>query len=281
MNQAEREITGLQRHWPAALHLRLADRFGATRLVEKSQHGPLTLQRAHYPEGGLAHLTLLHPPGGVVGGDELDIRVHHAAHASALYTTPGATKFYAGNGFAASQRQTLTMDANSTLEWFPQENIFFDGAEVTLETDIHFNAHSRFFAWEVNTLGRPAAGIAFASGIIRSRMRLWRDGKLQLVENFVQSVARGNLNHATGLRGHNTMATLFAYPVSQSDLEALRGEFASQRGIFGFTVIDSLLIMRCLEHSCETAKSLLARAWACLRPRMMQREACPPRIWNT
>jgi urease accessory protein len=56
--------------------------------------GPLVVQRAFHPEAdGTAHLYILHPPGGVAGGDRLEITAHVAAGARALMTTPGGAKF--------------------------------------------------------------------------------------------------------------------------------------------------------------------------------------------
>ena len=93
-------------------------------------YGPLRVQRPFYPEGGTAHIYLLHPPGGVVGGDGLDIGITARRQAHGLFTTPGATKFYLSAGDTAGVQQALTVEAGGTLEWFPQENIFFPGAQI-------------------------------------------------------------------------------------------------------------------------------------------------------
>ena len=66
--------------WHAALELAFAADVdtGATRLAHRAHRGPFVVQRALLPEGpDLCHVYLLHPPGGLVGGDELrlDLRV--------------------------------------------------------------------------------------------------------------------------------------------------------------------------------------------------------------
>ncbi len=96
---------------------------GRTRLVERTHTGPLVVQRPFHPEGDPCHVYLVHPPGGVVGGDELRIDVQVDAGAHALITTPAATKFYRCDGRVSSQTQELRA-AGATLEWLPQENIF-------------------------------------------------------------------------------------------------------------------------------------------------------------
>jgi urease accessory protein len=57
--------------WQASLNLSFANRFNKTLLVQRKHSGPLTVQRPFYPEGDVCHVYLLHPPGGIVGGDEL------------------------------------------------------------------------------------------------------------------------------------------------------------------------------------------------------------------
>ena len=114
--------------WQASLRLGFAPRAARTALVHREQRGPLAVQRPFYPEGDTCHLYLLHPPGGVVGGDRLDIEARTTGEAHALVTTPGATKFYLSAGHTAHQTQRLRVGAGGALEWLPQENIFFPGA---------------------------------------------------------------------------------------------------------------------------------------------------------
>jgi len=91
----------------------------------------LAVQRALYPEADLCHVYLLHPPGGVAGGDLLNISIQVRDGGAALITTPGATKFYRSVAPRAFVRQSLKI-MNGSLEWLPQENILFPGANVGL-----------------------------------------------------------------------------------------------------------------------------------------------------
>jgi hypothetical protein len=69
------EAVAKNTNWQADLALDFAPRAGKTRLIASQRRGPLTVQRAFYPEGNVNHTYLLHPPGGVVGAGHPNRRV--------------------------------------------------------------------------------------------------------------------------------------------------------------------------------------------------------------
>ena len=118
------------KNWRAHLVLKFSGRDDKTIVSHRQYQGPLVIQKPFYPEDDVCHVYLLHPPGGVVGGDQLtlDVEVNREGHA--LITTPAAGKFYRSAGSLAQLKQTLVVKAKSTLEWLPQETILFSGCEV-------------------------------------------------------------------------------------------------------------------------------------------------------
>ena len=109
--------------WHAELELGYA-RFGdTTRPVMRRHLGPLRVQKHLYAEGPeVCQHIIVHPPGGIAGGDRLDISAHVGAGAWAQLTSPGAAKWYRASG-PAYQTLDLTVEAGATLEWLPQETI--------------------------------------------------------------------------------------------------------------------------------------------------------------
>lgn len=268
--------------WKARLHLGYQYRQGKTRLVDRLQRGPLAVQRPLYPEGTPCHTYLLHPPGGVVGGDQLDIRVDTQANAHTVITTPGATKFYRSDEKMAYQYQTLTVGKDSTLEWLPQENICFPGAHAQIHSDIHLTQGSRFIGWELQCLGRPANEETFSHGSINAKTRVFIDDQITLVDQMTTQ-ADSLINSAAGLRGHAMSATLIAGTIDAEYLEAVRAVLESfdPKLPVGATWVDNLLVVRMLGNNTEDIQNVLIPVWKILREQWLKIPACPPRIWAT
>lgn len=267
--------------WRARLALGFAARAGRTVLAERTQRGPLAVQRPFYPEGAPCHCYLLHPPGGVVGGDELEIDVAVAAGAHALITTPGATKLYRSAGPWARQTQALWVAAGGTLEWLPQENIFFPGTRTRLATRVDLEPGAHFIGWEVQALGRPANDERLTTGRADLALAIHRAGRPLLLDRLRISEGAG-LDGPAGLRGFPVTGTLVAVCAGPADLAAVRELCPADPGLlWGVTLLDDLLVARCLAPFAEPARRLLVAIWGILRPRLLSLPPCPPRIWGT
>ncbi|MEJ2575370.1 MAG: urease accessory protein UreD [Gammaproteobacteria bacterium] len=266
--------------WRAALELGFERRNGRSVLARRRRFGPLAVQRSFYPEGDLCHVYLLHPPGGVVGGDRLDVTVTVGRGAEALITTPGAAKYYRSAGPAAHLRQHVSVGGGASLEWLPHENILFSGTELRAQTRIDLHPGARFFGWELHCLGRPAGGRAFDEGSAGFRLELWRDGRPLLLEYLRLTAAR--IGHPAQLRGHPVVATLLATPADAALLAALRERLGDDPAMAcAATLLADLLVVRVLGGSTERVRRLLGDAWSAVREAVIGRAPCPPRIWAT
>ena len=231
------------------------------------------MQRPFHPEGATCHVYLLHPPGGVVGGDRLDIDVAVRYDAAALVTTPGATKFYRSAGPLAQQIQTLAVEENASLEWFPQENIFFPGANIAVQTRVDLHASSRLIGWELQCLGRPVIGEAFNEGRVDLQLALYRDGHPLLLERLRIRQA-SDLTGAAKLRGKPVVGSFFATGADRRLLAQVRAHLPRDR--FAATLIDDLLLLRYLGSSTEQARDTFIRVWRAIRE-LTRRSLIEPR----
>lgn len=266
--------------WEAQLRLRFAERNGKTILVENQHKGPLTVQRPLYPEGQVCHTYILHPPGGVVGGDKLHLDIEVKPGAAALVTTPGATKFYRSGGRLAMQEQQLQANGSS-LEWFPQDSIIHPGAECSLATRIELDRQARFIGWEILSLGLPAQQQPFNPGRLESCLALSREGRPLLLDRL-RVEGPGELDGPAGLRSFPVSAIFLATNAKKSLVEEIRSILPDDpRHLAGVTLMGELLVVRYLGYSTFHARDVFTRVWATLRPALLNRRPCLPRIWAT
>lgn len=274
--------------WEAALAIGFTAVGGTTVLLRQAQRGPLTVQRPFAPEGpAVCHVYLLHPPGGLVGGDRLDVDVAVAGGAHALITTPAATKLYRSTGATARQEQRLSVAAGGALEWLPQESILFDGAIADLRTRIDLAEGGRFIGTDLLCFGLPARGEGFAHGRCRQRIELWRGGHPILIDRACLDGDRAVHGARWGLAGAPVLGTLLAAPAPAAPevLEGLRALAEALPGddLGAVTVLGdgAALACRYLGGSVERGGRFLRDAWRLLRPALLGRAATAPRIWAT
>ncbi len=246
------------------------------------------MQRAFYPEGAdVPHVYVLHPPGGLVGGDRLSLDVVVGAGAHALLTTPAATKIYRTAGPVASQTQRLTVATGGTLEWLPQEVILHDGASAVLTTHVSLAAGARFVGIDTLCFGLPARQETFAVGRCQQRYEIWRGDRPVVIErgrfNADDPVHDANWGLG-GARVHGLMVMSPA-PSGGDVLAELRATAAAvpSGDWAAVTVVadGDALVCRYLGPSAERARIFFQSAWTVLRPAVLGRAAVPPRIWAT
>lgn len=266
--------------WHAELELGYA-RFGdCTRPVQRRHKGPLRVQKHLYAEGPeVCQHIIVHPPGGIAGGDRLDIAAHVGPAAWAQLTSPGAAKWYRAAG-PAYQQLNLSVAAGATLEWLPQETIVFSAAQAELSTSIDLQGDGRLFYWDMVALGRPASGERFDLGHFQSRLDIRRDGQLLWHERQRIVGGDGLLDSPIGLGGDPVFATLLVTGEIDSELlERCRSLGHDVRG--DLTQLPGLIVARCLASEALLARGWLIELWRLLRPALLGREAMPPRIWST
>lgn len=266
--------------WHAELELGYA-RFGdCTRPVQRRHKGPLRVQKHLYAEGPeVCQHIIVHPPGGIAGGDRLDIAAHVGPAAWAQLTSPGAAKWYRAAG-PAYQQLNLRVAAGATLEWLPQETIVFSAAQAELSTSIDLQGDGRLFYWDMVALGRPASGERFDLGHFQSRLDIRRDGQLLWHERQRIVGGDGLLDSPIGLGGDPVFATLLVTgEIDSALLEQCRSLGHDVRG--DLTQLPGLIVARCLASEALLARGWLIELWRLLRPALLGREAMPPRIWST
>ncbi len=264
--------------WQAELNLGFSCRAERTVLARRHHRGPLVVQRPLDGGDGVCQVCLLHPPAGVVGGDRLDITVTADEDSRVLVTTPAAGKFYRSDGPWAGQSVHLHVDRGASLEWLPQETIFYQGARVHSRVQVHLHPTARFIGWETAVLGRPAAGEGFAHGEVILDWRMYQAGQPLLLER--QQLDATSLEALWGLGGLPMTASLWAYPATPRYLQQIQ-TLLEEDPDTGVTLLDQLLVVRSRGRCITTLHRRLRTIWAELRPAILNLEPRSPRIWNT
>lgn len=272
-----------QEGWRAHLELGFVNREGRSILSHRRHVGPLVVQRPFYPEGPVCHVYLLHPPGGIVGGDSLTLQAAVGAGAHVLLTSPAATKFYRSVSHSAELNQTLTVEPGAVLEWLPQETIVFNAADVHARTRVDVVADAAFIGWESVALGRPASDEPFEAGVFRQSFELWIDEQPVWIDRVRLGGGDDILRGDWGLGGFTVSGTLLARPAAPELLPLVREILRTVDipGRFAATRVDDSLVCRGLARQALALREVFERVWRAIRQPITGRRACSPRIWRT
>jgi len=267
--------------WHASLRLRFAtDGQDGTRLVERAHSGPLRVQKALYPEGPhICHAIMVHPPGGVVGGDRLAVDVSAGASTHVLLTSPGAAKWYRANGKVSQQDVRIDAGEGASVEWLPQETIFFNDAHVRIDHRVELATDASYIGCDILCFGRRASGERFDSGTIFQHTRIRRGGKLLWWEQGSLNGGSGAMRSPLGLHGASVCATLVG--VGRNVPAGLVDTIRAIDPALGVSQLKSVFVARYLGDNSESARRTMFRVWQALRPYLLGCAAPLPRIWNT
>lgn len=261
----------------------------ADKTVARFRHdGPLRILRSLYPEGeAICHNVIVHPPGGLVGGDTLEMAFSAGAGAHGLVTTPGATRFYRSAGARALQRADLTLQADARMEWLPLEVILHSACMAENRLTMRLGAGAELIGWDITAFGLPASGQPFDEGSLRQHIEV---PGVWLERAHIAATDTRLLNSPLGLAGHRCMATLFfvagnplARQRRQQALDVARHVIDSHclLATAGATSPNAqVVVVRVLAPLVEPAMQLLRQIWQAWRHHFWRLGTALPRIWS-
>jgi urease accessory protein len=262
----------------------------SARTVARHQHtGPLRVLQSLYPEGdAICHNVLVHPPGGLVGGDTLAISVTASGNAHGLITTPGATRFYRSAGDVAVQHTHLTLKDQARLEWLPLEALAYNGCLAQNRLTLALDAQAECLGWDITAFGLPSAGLPFVNGGFLQHLEV---PGVWLERGHVDATDTRLMDGPLGLAGQRCMASLFFVTGTHLDrhrretgLELARHIIAAHElhATSGATCPNpQVMVVRVLSPLVEPAANLLRQIWVAWRAHFWQLPATTPRIWST
>ena len=278
------EQVGITEGWRGFLSFSLVNAHGKTVVKDKRHLGPLMIQRPLYQEKDRPCVLIIHPPGGIAGGDQLELAAHFKSQSKAMISTPSATKFYRSDDRLATQNQIVKIDQGAQVEWLPQETLFFDQSKVS--NQLSFNLQSRecaLIAWDIVGLGRPARGEGFERGELTQSLSLWIEDKLVFVDRLKLQSQCELLSSDAGLAKHNLFATALFYSDQVGSQKLLLEQLQAVEWSLpvGVTRLGNLVVLRVLASELDEIKAVLFESWQIARPLVMGLPVVKPRIWNT
>ena len=271
-------------------HLQLNYRHAAPRTIVHDQHnGPLRILQSLYPEGdAICHNVLVHPPGGVVGGDVLQISAQLATGSHALITTPGATRFYRSTGALAQQMLTAKVAEQARLEWLPLETILYRNTLAENRMRFELAPGAEMIGWDVLALGLPASNELFDQGRYTQQIEL---PGVWLERGTIDGSDTRLLQSPLAWAGRSVLATMWfaaGQPIAPSRrdglLDAAREAIDAHplKATAGCTAPHAeVVVLRALAHRVEPAMKLLIDVWQRWRAAAWALPATPPRVWRT
>lgn len=272
--------------WHARLRLDLR-REGERCTASFEHQGPLRVLQTLYPEGpAICHNVLVHPPSGLVGGDELDVQIRAGAGAHGLVTTPGAARFYRSEGAAAVQRTRIEVEAGGRFEWLPLEAICYSGCIAENRLELALAPGAEVLGWDVCALGLPEADQPFVAGSLLQHLAL---GDCWLERGRIAAANTRLMDGPLGLAGRRCLATMWfacgetlARDRRERALELAR-EVIGQHGLAAdagaTSPADGVVVVRVLAPLVEPAMALLRSIRAAWRPALWDLPAVAPRLW--
>lgn len=273
--------------WHAQLQLHYRRENGRT-VLHHQHDGPLRILKSLYPEGeSICHNVIIHPPGGLVGGDVLDVTVRVQAGAHALLSTPGATRFYASDNAVTTQRVRLTLDAGARLEWLPLESIAYPGCQAHNTVQATLGEGAEWLGWDVTALGLPTAGLPFHTGCYSQRLDI---PGLWLEQARLDASDTRLLNAPLGLDGQRCLGTMWLACGTALTRERREHLLDVVRNVLcnapanvqaGATCPNAhVVVLRAVAPLVEPLMALWQQVWAELRPAAWGLANTPPRIWR-
>ena len=274
--------------WQAKLRLDYS--LERQRTVARYAHdGPLRILQSLYPEGdAVCHNVLIHPPGGLVGGDTLALDIRVGAGAHGLITTPGATRFYRSLGPSAVQSTQISLSDQARLEWLPLENLCHNDCRAENRLTLDLAPGSEVLGWDITALGLPHAQQAFERGSFLQHLEapgVWLErGEMRATD---QRLRQG----PAGLAGQACLGTLFFVTGSPIDRQRRSAALELAQSLLQTHALraragvtspnERVLVVRVLAPLVEPVGELLRQLWAGWRQVLWQLSCARPRIWAT
>ncbi|MEC8420498.1 MAG: urease accessory protein UreD [Verrucomicrobiota bacterium] len=159
---------------------------GVPYLASQRFSPPVHLSKPYYDEHtGALLINLSCPTAGLLSGDRMICDIDISDKASMVVTTPGATRSHFMRSGIAKVEQKFRVSDGSFLEFNPGSLILQKSTSLEQKTLIDAGENAEVLYVEKILPGRLAHGESFEFSKFSNRLRMQKDERLILLENFI------------------------------------------------------------------------------------------------
>jgi len=253
-----------------------------TKIINTYHLAPLKVQRPFYPEGDKTCQTIiLNTAGGIVETDKLEQHINLHPQAQVLITTASAGKIYRSQKTQAQQNININIQEGGCLEFLPQENIIFSGANYLQNMRIELAAKAQYLGWEINRFGRTARGEKFLKGTWLSATEIWRAGEPLWIDRQGLWDPQNLYSSPNGLAEKPVVGTLtwIGVSVSKELITEVRNLGKTLPGETGVTELTEGLICRYRGEATTEVKRWFQEIGSRLRLKYLNKSIYQFRTW--
>lgn len=268
-------------------------RGAVTAIDDLYQQGSAKVRLARAEPDRLSEAVLINTSGGLTDRDQFTANLIWGKGSTAIVTTQAAERIYkarTGTDYTsdtdhASIATNLTIGADATAFWLPQETIMFDRAAYTRKTLIDMAANATLVAIESTLFGRGAMGETIESGSIKEVWQIRIDGKLIFADAFALSGAIDQrLDKPVVTNGARAISTLiYIGPDLNDTRDQINGLIEEQNGTGRAGTVGDIVVTRLFaktghalrEMSMPIVESLMKKT-----AHMPSAKSLLPRVWS-
>ncbi len=259
---------------------------GRTVLSRCQKVGSLDTQPPLYPEGNrnICHAYLIHPPGGVVGGDVLDVQCTLKCGTHAVITTSDKTKFYRCAEHVAVYKQVLTIHPHAELEYIVQENMFFNGCNARVDMLIDCKSGGKFMVWVWHCQGQTANTEYKQNGTIQGKTIVLMNSKPAVAENILFdfdnpiTICQQGIEYPVSASFYISNDTPHMLRDIRNIIDAM--PFDTSEGICVACLENHVIIIRMFSTTSAITRIAFTKIWQYIRKSRHQSETAIPCIWR-
>ncbi|OZV59661.1 urease accessory protein [Brucella melitensis] len=261
----------------AFLRLGFERRPERTVLATLHRRAPLIVQQALYWDEGMPTLpcvSIISNAGGILQGDRYAIEIDLEPDTQAHVTTQSATRIQEMDANFATQTQTITLGANSYLEYIPHPIIPHKHSRFVQQTEVMIHPTATLIYSEVLMAGRKyyGTGELFHYDLFSSKFHAAHtDGTSLFTEKFIVEPARGNVSRLGAMGSFHVFGNLILLtPKTHADrlFETIDPVFDMDEGIaWGASRLpnDAGLLFKVLGMESAPVRAAIRKIWEAAR----------------